>query len=326
MSGIWRASSGKAPFVVAMFFLSGPAVLAEDMNTNLITNVYAPSWRPFPFGHGEYLNGDGDLKSGMLSLTAVRPGAMVSIPDLPFKPNQAYELVCRAKAAVGVPYRFYVSCKEQYGSGSAIGNGEWQTTKVSFSFKDFPKGRKREMGFGVVTLDAAGDLLVSEFSVIETEDKSARLRKELEAGGASLTKKIYDSLWVYSGQTEATGTQRQIGESDQISLDIQNNSDEGALWVFPDIPFESGNEYLVSFSVDADPGMNYRVYVENNTDGNWQNFSDGVHQGAGTATSHDFPVKFDPFQGKCYLVVQAMSPGKISVSEVKVASGNNTSN
>jgi len=304
-----------------LFATSNKGYGADD---NLITNAYAPSWNASPFGFGGWIKNPDNPEVDVLKLVGSAPGPAWMIGGLPFLSGQFYELSMKIKAPVGVEYRYYVACNgkdgQQAHGGNGVGTGQWETQKKAFLFKDFLNDQTIERGMVAIALTSAGEFLVSDVTIVESVDKQQRAVDALERDGeVSLIAEGEEEPWSFVGNDFTVGKWMfgQDGKGSP-SLNIKSDDATGTYWTRGNLPIASNVGYVCSYKVKAERGMKYRVYLENNTDGRWQNFSAGEHVGTGRWEQSECAVYFSDISKKCYVVMQAMSPGVIDFADLKI--------
>lgn len=306
------------------FFLCAASSKGYSGDQNLITNEYAPGWFSTPFGFGEWVKNPDDSKVDILKLRAIGPGSSWMIGLLPFLSGQFYEMSVTLKAPVGVAYRYYVACNGKDGQQSAgsngVGTGEWQTVKKAFSFKDFLKDQAIEKGMVAVSLESGGELLISNVTILETVDWQQKAVDALEKSGEVLMiAEGEDEPWTFVGNDLTVGkwVPSKNGKGVPV-LKIESGDNNATYWSRGNLPIKSNVGYVCTYKVKAERGVKYQVYLENNTDGRWQNFSAGVQVGTGRWEETECPVYFTDISTDPYVVMRALSPGTVDFSEFTI--------
>jgi len=302
-------------------FLGAGACIAND--ENYVTNEYSADWKAVPDGDfGKRVVDPQNSAKEILTLEssdeAVQPHWI--IPNLEFESDQSYLLEVTVKADAGVHYRIYLEnagppAWQNHGIPDCVGDGKIQVMRKQFAFKDVDTKT-----YLIIQLMSPGSLQILDVRIKRDEEKSKLIANALQiAGEVKLITPGDDDVWTFTADQGGVGDWVKLDRPEKVGISIHNDSEGNPYWSRGELPIESDKSYILSYSVKAEAGQKYRVYIENSSDGRWQSFCGDVHEGNGGWQDYEDSFSFTNITTKCHIVMQVMGTGDVTFSSLRIS-------
>ena len=281
-------------------FLLGLSFFSVSAQVELINQNKIPRWRVCPETAGEWsretplsllLRNSGNNMQSMWTIT---------LPELKKGCLYMFEGEIRSDAE----WRLYL----ESGQGDVWENkglvssqkptaANWRKIQFNVKFDKMPK-----TPYLVVQLLKPGNLSARNFTVSPVVD----LGEQLESGRRiELFTPPYRKNWTNNA---APG---QAGWDGNILKIINTEEGKTPYWMYPAIPLQSGISYLITCQARGPENLRYRVYLENNSNGNWQNAGVVNHVANGDWQTVSFVVNLQNLNKPTYSILMVQGIGEM---------------
>ena len=247
-------------------------------------------------------------------------GQTIATAGLGVQRGQGYAIAARAVASPGVTYRFYVESGagdvwETFLGDWTEGDGAPQRHHVPFRFEAMPSPP-----YLALQLRGAGTVSVEAATVGPHIDGTALAAERMRLEGqVRMLAAEQEETWRLNSAKNAGGDSRRDADGG-LALTLSNRNTEGAapFWLYPRVPIEPGVGYAVSLKYRGTADAGFHIYIENNTDGNWQGASLPIRKATGQWENRSFIVRFAEFRAPAYAVVRLDTPGTLELTEFTI--------